>query len=1256
MLLLLCLPLLAISVSKVNVEANELPSEHIITVDFASSVNEQGGLIIDDEAKGEVVLGEENTLYGNTNQLQVVSVEEGYEFSFFMEKGYVLTSSNNYLFRVVEDHNFVAVLRPIDKKQIVVLDANNKLVGSLYVEEEAVLENLEQFESKTSKHPGYEFAGWNVEFPFTVTNNVTFIRAVYVGEDTNLTVRVFQDEEVINTHEVRYGKTVTITAPDVEGKFFSHWEVDGQILSFDKTHILSVYSNIDVYAVYVDEVVEPVGLSYLNKHIINQDTVTYLLSQSYIPEGYSLVEQGIIYLNSNKLEEEITIETDGIKRIRALRYSTHNEFAVAFDTIDHHYLHARGYLVIVDAENNTTIIYSNQLVKQFKFNINYHLDGGINHQDNKTLISAYEKLTLQAPTKEGYRFVGWFDSEEGENEITVIPIGTHEDINLYARWQVEEYTITYNLDGGTLEGALTTFTVDDLPYTLLTPTKEGYNFIGWFTSATGGDRVTAITAGTTAHVVVYAKWELVTYSLTLELDGGSFTFTNKDALKEEFFRDLYKFINPEDSYQVFVHGAGKTSGYAGTWYTNETYRNKIATKNNKSVDDSLGLFANSSLYNAKWVQFFDMLDGFITESNPTQSFWGDVSTGLMRLSAYFSETMFVDKTQTPEFAPKTTFKMNSDDIYLPNPNKAGYKFIGWFTAASGGTQVNKIDKGTVGDVALYARWEELTQYTITYELNEGTLTNPVIQYNVNELPIILDIPVREQHTFLGWYLTPDFNGERVTELGFDTTGNITLYARWEAPTVYNVNYNLNGGQWNYPDKVVMRETFFRDLYDFINPSESYEDFVGSTYEGLWHTNNAYANKVYTANIDYIIPGSNIFINNPTYNVKWLPLFNLIDAFMQSREQIRFWASPYTGRLRIGQYFNNSVFTDEQLTTLPDFSPKVTSFTKYSEEIYLNIPYRQGYTFDGWYSNPEFSGDPVVFIPAGTEQNIVLHAKWTALQSYSITYNLDGGTLANPINSYTAEDLPIVLSNPTKAGHTFLGWYTNSNFTGGPITKLPYPTIGNIVLYAKWQSDEVIEYTITLHQERDYTYEQRDILIIDLLTDFYNFVKPSENLQTFMHGSGKTSGFDGTWYSSHRAKIYDGARPTGPNDSKNLFVWSSQYYEKWLPFFDFIDEWTKFNPKQFFWGSGTFAGLLRLKQYITGSKPDTNWTDSQMQKMPTFPAIVLTYTNQSPTVVLPTLNVNGKTFEGWYTDKTGGTKVTEVPAGSTGNKVYYARWS
>ena len=61
-------------------------------------------------------------------------------------------------------------------------------------------------------------------------------------------------------------------------------------------------------------------------------------------------------------------------------------------------------------------------------------------------------------------------------------------------------------------------------------------------------------------------------------------------------------------------------------------------------------------------------------------------------------------------------------------------------------------------------------------------------------------------------------------------------------------------------------------------------------------NDAYNTKLYTVNVSYIIPGSNIFINHPTYNVKWLPLFDLIDEFMQSRETTRFWASPYTGRI------------------------------------------------------------------------------------------------------------------------------------------------------------------------------------------------------------------------------------------------------------------------------------------------------------------------------------------------------------------------
>jgi len=57
----------------------------------------------------------------------------------------------------------------------------------------------------------------------------------------------------------------------------------------------------------------------------------------------------------------------------------------------------------------------------------------------------------------------------------------------------------------------------------------------------------------------------------------------------------------------------------------------------------------------------------------------------------------------------------------------------------------------------------------------------------------------------------------------------------------------------------------------------------------------------------------------------------------------------------------------------------------------------------------------------------------------------------------------------------------------------------------------------------------------------------------MHGEGNTSGYNGTWY-TYSDKIYDGPRPSAPNASKAYFVYQPQYYEKWMPFFDFIDSW------------------------------------------------------------------------------------------------------
>ena len=87
-----------------------------------------------------------------------------------------------------------------------------------------------------------------------------------------------------------------------------------------------------------------------------------------------------------------------------------------------------------------------------------------------------------------------------------------------------EYTLSYDLNGGTLETANPAYyTVESGDFTLNNPTKAGYNFTGWRLS--GDTEVSASTSITVAadsmrNRTYIAEWQIVTYSITYELDGG----------------------------------------------------------------------------------------------------------------------------------------------------------------------------------------------------------------------------------------------------------------------------------------------------------------------------------------------------------------------------------------------------------------------------------------------------------------------------------------------------------------------------------------------------------------------------------------------------------------------------------------------------------------------------------------------------------------------------------------------------------------
>ena len=109
--------------------------------------------------------------------------------------------------------------------------------------------------------------------------------------------------------------------------------------------------------------------------------------------------------------------------------------------------------------------------------------------------------------------------------------------------------------------------------------------------------------------------------------------------------------------------------------------------------------------------------------------------------------------------------------------------------------------------------------------------------------------------------------------------------------------------------------------------------------------------------------------------------------------------------------------------------------------------KEGYTFDGWFSDVTLLAPATGWV-AGSTGAVTLYAKFTAIE-YNITYNLDGGVNdpANPA-TYNIEDTPVALADATKDGFTFLGWFSDAEWTT-QVTEIALGSTGAVTLYAKF---------------------------------------------------------------------------------------------------------------------------------------------------------------------------------------------------------------
>lgn len=141
-------------------------------------------------------------------------------------------------------------------------------------------------------------------------------------------------------------------------------------------------------------------------------------------------------------------------------------------------------------------------------------------------------------------------------------------------------------------------------------------------------------------------------------------------------------------------------------------------------------------------------------------------------------------------------------------------------------------------------------------------------------------------------------------------------------------------------------------------------------------------------------------------------------------------------------------------TIATNAPK--TFVSGDLPITLPVPTRAGYEFGGWFLSSDFSGAAQTTIPAGTNNNVYVYAKW--IKTYNITYHLGGGINAedNP-TEFNERTLPLTLKAPTRDGFTFGGWHQNPACSGNQVTTIDAGTEKNVSLWAKWNA---IEYSVS----------------------------------------------------------------------------------------------------------------------------------------------------------------------------------------------------
>lgn len=616
-------------------------------------------------------------------------------------------------------------------------------------------------------------------------------------------------------------------------------------------------------------------------------------------------------------------------------------------------------------------------------------------------------------TKRGKKFVCWIDKEKEreysstdscfkfdetiKKSVTLVPY--YEDIT---------YTIKFDVNGGitskpddiscTLDEITTNNEKCKLP--TISESRKGYTFNGWSSvKDESGEEGTHYDAGKQMtdklgeenEITLYAVWTPIMYSITYNLDGG--TYESQTTLKSAYT------ILTKDNIELFKP---TRTGYTfKNWKIVEENRGTVSEENKLSISEVGSITLKAEWTEKEYKISYDLgLELEQVNVNPSKKKYATLLAG--------------KDLQVPE---DTTCKFKSGCVLADAPDREDFNFVGW---ADGDGYLYTEGNNYAGvdfpesSFTLTAQWHAKNEpsYTITYNLDGGEFdTTPISTFDAKTKNSQLPTPVKTGYTFEGW--CTDSQKETGCEgidniedaLDSDELDNVTLYAKWKANT-YKIIFHesqlssplLAAGVPGAGVPEISENNNITCTYDQTCSLEEHTSYFEKLKKKLLGWSYSYGD------------GENSVYFSDNINVKNL-------ASTQDAE-VNLYAVTKDLVFSITYYLDGGSFPSGE-------GPK--SATK-DEDVNIPDPTRDKYTFDGWYkldgtkiedSDGETEGTKVT-----VTENMVLVAKWHENIEYSLHIYLDGGKFDGH-DDLTTKKYPsgskVEIPTPTKWGYKFDKW-------------------------------------------------------------------------------------------------------------------------------------------------------------------------------------------------------------------------------------------